>query len=527
MNNFRNGALSFLMPWRKHDQSELEKTLKDNIDSFAAPDLADGALPIEISDSTAMMNAHNQQFFKPTQARTTREQINQYRSIAAYPECDNAIDEIVNDSIVQEDNKETVYLDLNATKWSNSVKTKVNDSFNHILGLLDFEKEGKRHFRRWYVDSRIYFHKMIDSKNPKAGIKELRRLDPKSIDFVREIYKDTVDGVSVFKGFSEYFTYTPSLVDPRYAYMSTGSSMNLNIPASAMAYAHSGKTDCSGTNIIGYLQNAIKPANQLRMLEDAMVIFRITRAPERRVFYIDVGNMPGKKATEHMNNVMMGMKNRVVYDSSSGTVKNTANNMSMTEDFWLMRRDGKTSTEISTLPGATQMSEMDDVRWFNRKLYESLKIPLSRMPPDNGGVQFSVGTDVTRDELNFSKFIRGLQNQFSNILIDPLKTHLVLTGVMTEDEWDEEKHNIRVVYAKDSYFEEIKDIEILERRIATLQAMGVESVVGRYVSNEYAMKNILRLSDEEIEEQSKLIDEEKSDDKYKQTDELETGLEEF
>ena len=528
MNNFGTSALSFLMPWRKHDQKELENTLHDNIDSFAAPDLADGAQAIEVTDSTALMNAHNQQFYKPTQARTTREQINQYRSVASNPECDNAIDEIVNDSIVQEDNKETVYLDLDNTKWSQNVKDKVNENFNFVLGLLDFEKEGKRHFRRWYVDSRIYFHKMIDSKKPKEGIKELRRLDPRSLDFVREVYKETgAGGIPVYKGFTEYFIYTPSLVDPRYAYMSTGTSMSVNIPASAMAYAHSGKTDCSGTNIIGYLQNAIKPANQLRMLEDAMVIFRITRAPERRMFYIDVGNMPGKKATEHMNNVMQGMKNRVVYDSSTGTVKNSANNMSMTEDFWLMRRDGKTSTEISTLPGATQMGEMDDVRWFNRKLYEALKIPLSRMPQEGGGVQFSGGADVTRDELNFSKFVRGLQNQFSAIMTDPLKTQLILTGVMTEAEWDEEKHNVRVVFTKDSYFEEIKDIEILERRIATLQALGVEGIVGKYISNDYAMKTILRMSETEIEDQAKIIKEEKASDKYNTTGELENSLEEF
>lgn len=508
--------LSFLMPWFKKSDEQFNADISNDIDSFAMPDNADGAVEQEQDVSALRSSKTMLSFASAPVIQNTKDLVNQYRSLSKYHEVDNAIDEIVNDAIVQEDNKDTVYLDLDKTKWSDSVKTTVREEFREILKLLNFEREGKRHFRRWYVDSRIYFHKMINPKAPKEGIKELRLLDPRSIEYVREIYKQNENGNDVYKGYREYFQYTGNN-DIRYSGSSTGSA--IQIPAMAMVYSHSGKRDIDGQSIIGYLHNVIKPANQLKMLEDAMVIYRITRAPERRVFYIDVGTMPNKKATMHMNNVMQGMKNRVVYDSATGKVKNSSNNLSMTEDYWLMRRDGKATTEVSTLPGAQSMGEMDDVRWFNRKLYESMKIPLSRLPQEGGGVQFGGGSDITRDELQFTKLIRGLQQQFEVIFTDPLKTNLLLKGKMSEQEWDDERENIRVVFSKDSYFEEIKDVEIMERRVGLVQALA--DITGKYLSHDYIMKNVLKMSDEEIEtERHKMYDEERHAKALKVSDDL-------
>ncbi|ADM79857.1 portal vertex protein of head [Aeromonas phage phiAS5] len=521
MNQF---LLKLLQPWAKSDEKKVEIDISDRIDSFAVPDNADGAIEVDkLIDTTAPKTAVIQSVigYVP-KIQNTKDLINQYRSLSKYHEVDNAIDEIINDAIVQEDNRDTVYLDLDKSKWSESVKEMVREEFREILNLLKFEREGKRHFRRWYVDSRIYFHKMIDPERPKEGIKELRLLDPRNVEYYRVNLKSNEAGTSVYKGVKEYFTYAAQ-DDNRYA-IGNNSNSHVNIPVNAIVYAHSGKVDIDGKTIVGYLHNVIKPANQLKMLEDAMVIYRITRAPERRVFYIDVGTMPNKKATQHLNNVMQGLKNRVVYDSATGKVKNSSNNLAMTEDYWLMRRDGKATTEVSTLPGAQSMGEMDDVRWFNRKLYESMKIPLSRLPQEGAGVTFGAGSDITRDELQFTKFIRGLQQQFEPIFLNPLKTNLILKGKMSEAEWDSEVENIKVVFAKDSYYEEIKDVEILERRVNLVQTLSSAEVTGKYLSHEYVMKNILRMSDEDIKSEREKIDEEKSDSNYKNPDD---PMEEF
>lgn len=509
--------LKFLNLWNGDEKKEFEKDLVDDIDSFASPDNIDGAVEIDRIDVDAPSRAHNiYSYGAAPQIQNTRQLINQYRALTQYHEVNNAIDEIVNDAIVQEDEKECVSLNLDSTEWSESIKKKVQDEFSEILSLLKFEKEGKRIFRRWYVDSRIYFHKMIDPKRPKEGIKELRMLDPRSLQYVRENFKNTEAGMDVYKAHREYFVYSGA-DDSRYNIQTRNSSGNFNIPKEAMTYAHSGLVGTCGKSIIGYLHAAIKPANQLKMLEDALVIFRITRAPERRVFYIDVGNMPQKKATMHMNNVMQGFKNRVVYDSQTGKVKNTTNNMSMTEDFWLMRRDGKATTQIETLPGAQTMGEMDDVRWFNRKLYEALKIPLSRLPMENGGVTFSGGGELTRDELQFTKIVRGMQRQFDTVFYDPLITNLVLKGIMSKEDWEKESENIRIIYSKDSYYEEIKDLEILERRINIITMMN-NGITGKYYSHDTIMKNILKMTDKQIEEEREKILEEMQDDIYKTTE---------
>lgn len=515
MDNKFNGILRFFQPWMKKDDDDYKERITSGIDSFAAPDKSDGATEIDRTDQpiSGLQKAYTQSFYSSAPKLTNiKDLINQYRNLARYAEVDNAIDEIVDDAIVFEDNKAGVYLNLDDTSWNESLKDKVQKEFDEILRLLDFEREGRRIFRRWFVDSRIYMHKMIDPEKPKEGIKELRRIDPRFVDYVRENVKQTQGaGTYAYKGYYEYFVYN-STNDPRYQSL-TSTQSQVQIPRSSMVYAHSGKVDVDGKSIIGYLHAAIKPANQLKMLEDAMVIYRITRAPERRVFYVDVGNMPPKKATQYVNSVMQGMKNRVVYDSTTGKVKTAANNLSMTEDYWLTRRDGKAVTEVTTLPGAAGMDAIEDVRWFNRKLYEALKIPLSRIPQDGGGITFGAGTEITRDELKFSKYIKTLRQDFESVFLDPLKTNLSLKNIVTEDEWEEVRAKIRVVFANDSYFEEMKDLEIMERRIGAIQA--AELIIGKYISHDYIMREVLQMSDEEIKQQRKLIDEESKDSTYK------------
>lgn len=507
MFNGRFTVPSFLRPWAKDDDKELDIELKSGIDSFSAPDNPDGANSIDRTDTSAPSRAYQAYAYGTEQKiNSTRQLIDQYRALTNYHEVDNAIDEIVNDAIVQEDEKNTVSLDLDATKWNKSIKDRVQEEFEEILSLLNFEKEGKRLYRRWYVDSRIYFHKMIDPKHQKEGIKELRLLDPRAVYYHRENFKEVEGGNSIYKGHREYFTYSGTECSTYN--INQANTNHIVIPRDAMVYAHSGKVSCDGRSIIGHLHAAIKPANILKMLEDALVIYRVSRAPERRIFYIDVGNMQPKKATEHVHKVMQGFKNRVIYDSSTGKVKTAANNLSMTEDFWLMRRDGKASTEISTLPGAQSIGEMDDVRWFNRKVYEAMKLPLSRLPMESGGVTFSNGGEISRDELLFAKLVRGMQRQFDPIFYDPLVTNLILKGIMSQEEWDEEKNNIKIVYAKDSYYEELKDIEILQRRIDVVSSLIQNNIVGKYMSHNTIMKDIMKMTDKQIEEEAKKIEEE-------------------
>ena len=282
----------------------------------------------------------------------------------------------------------------------------------------------------------------------------------------------------------------------------------IKIPKSAMVYAHSGLVDACGKNIIGYLHRAVKPSNQLKMLEDAMVIYRITRAPDRRVFYIDTGNMPSKKASQHMQHIMNSMRNRVVYDASTGKIKNQQNNMALTEDYWLQRRDGKAVTEVDTLPGMSGMSEMDDILYFRKALYMSLRVPLSRIPDLQQQAMFDGGTGITRDELEFNKFVVSLQHKFEEIFLNPLRSNLILKRIITEDEWDDEINNIKIVFHKDSYYAEIKDAEIDERRLNNLAL--AEPIIGRYISNQTAMRKYLHMSDEDIEIEQKMIKEEQS-----------------
>ncbi|AKU43838.1 portal protein [Citrobacter phage Merlin] len=506
--------LSLFAPWAKEDERNYKEQLNNDLESITAPKFDDGANEIESS-----VNEASSGFFQKMLGnhepgmKTTRELINTYRNLMNNYEVDNAVQEIVMDSIVYEDDHDVVALDLDATEFSQKIKDRMLEEFDGVLNTLNFQRKGADHFQRWYVDSRIFFHKIINPHKPKEGIKELRRLDPRNIQYVREIVTEMEKGVKIVKGYKEYFIYDTG----HESYQCDGriydAGTKIKIPKAAVVYAHSGLVDCTGQNIVGYLHRAVKPANQLKLMEDALVIYRITRAPDRRVFYIDTGNMPSRKAAQHMQNIMNTMKNRVVYDATTGKIKNQQHNMSMTEDYWLQRRDGKAVTEIDTLPGMQGMSDMDDVRWFRNALYMALRVPLSRIPNDQqGGVQFDAGTSITRDELTFAKFIRGLQHKFEEIFLDPLKTNLVLKGVITEDEWNDEINNIKISFHRDSYFTELKDAEIMERRINMLQM--AEPFIGKYISHQTAMKDILHMNDDEIDKEAKQIELESKEARY-------------
>lgn len=507
--------------WDKYDSKEFTRNLNDGRESITGPKNDDGAIEIEATATSP----YNGIFSVPygvgdnPYGNNTAQLISTYRSLMNNYEVDNAVQEIVQEAIVYEPDHDVVALDLDSTEFSDNVKNKLYEEFNQVLNALNFHRKGSDHFRRWYIDSRIYFHKIINPARPKDGILEMRRLDPKAMEYVREIVTEEVEGVKVVKGWRGYFLYEASEGYECYG-KTFGSGTKIRIPESAITYAHSGLTDCCGTKIIGYLHRAVKPANQLKMLEDALVIYRITRAPDRRVFYIDTGNMPSRTATQHMQNIMNSFRNKVVYDASTGKIKNQQNNMSLTEDLWLMRRDGKNVTEVDTLPGMSGMNEIDDVKYFRKALYMALRVPLSRIPDEeNGGQPFDNGTTISRDEINFSKFIRELQHKFEDILLDPLKSNLLMKKIITEEEWDKEINNIKVVFHQDSYFTELRDLEIEDRRLALLERM--DPYIGKYKSHRYAMKNILRMSEEDIEAERKQIDEELKDPLFKEPEEEE------
>lgn len=507
--------------WHDTDQKTYKDNVSDNIQSITSPKLDDGAVEIEVNagEASAYSGITQRAYgLDVGNVNTTQDLINTYRGLVNNYEVDNAVQEIVSDAIVYEDGHDVVELEMDSTAFSQNIKDRINEEFNVVLNLFDFQRKGSDHFRRWYIDSRVFFHKIINPNRVSDGIQELRRLDPRNTEFLREVITDTEGGHKVVKGYRDYFVYNTANESYNASGQYFGPGTKIKIPRSAIVYAHSGLVDCSGKNIIGYLHRAVKPANQLKILEDALVIYRITRAPDRRVFYIDTGNMPSRKATQHMEHIMNSMRNRVVYDANTGKIKNQQHNMALTEDYWLQRRDGKAVTEVDTLPGMSNMSDMDDVRYFRKALYMALRVPLTRIPDEqNAGIQFDGGTTISRDELRFSKFIRDLQHKFENVLLDPLKTNLILKKIITEDEWNAEINNIKVVFRRDSYFTELKDAELMERRLNSLSL--AEPIIGKYISHQTAMKKFLQMNDDEIAAERKLIDEEAKDPLFKPPEE--------
>ena len=420
--------------------------------------------------------------------------IRRYRDIAQQPECDSAIEDIANEAIVSDERDKAVSLSLDRLQLSNNIKQKIRQEFDEVLRLMDFNAKGHDIFRRWYVDGRIYYHKVIDTKAPRKGIKELRYIDPRKIKKVREQRKekDPKTGLDLVKDIDDYYLYNEKGVD-----QNAGTTSGIKITADSVSYCPSGVVDMHKGTVISYLNKAIKPVNQLRMIEDALVIYRISRAPERRIFYIDVGNLPKVKAEAYLKDVMNRYRNKLVYDAKTGEIRYDRNHMSMLEDFWLPRREGGRGTEITTLPGGSNLGEIDDIKYFQQKLYRSLNVPISSLEAENS-VSIGRSDNITRDELKFTKFVQKLRKKFCVLFMDILKTQLVLKGVIAIEEWDKMKEHIQFDFMQDGHFTELKNAEILQNRLDMLGQ--IESYVGTYFSKEYVKKNVLRMNDEEIEE---------------------------
>ena len=423
--------------------------------------------------------------------------IRRYRDIAQQPECDTAVDDIVNEGIVSNQNDQAVQITLDRLPYPEKIKRKIRKEFSEVLRLLHFEQKGHDIFRRWYVDGRIYYHKIIDPKNTRKGITELRWIDASKIKKVREVAKkiDPKTGVEMVEKFEEYFLYNETSVYGGGHPVDTG--QGLKIAADSITYVPSGLIDGNSGRVLSYLHKAIKPVNQLRMIEDALVIYRISRAPERRIFYIDVGNLPKVKAEQYLKDVMNRYRNKLVYDATTGEIRDDRNHMSMLEDFWLPRREGGRGTEITTLPGGSNLGEIDDITYFQRKLYRSLNVPISRMDTESG---FSLGraTEITRDELKFTKFVQRIRKKFVPLFTDILKTQLLLKGIIAPDDWHEMQEHIQYDFLQDGHFAELKDAELLENRLNQLQT--VEAYIGTFFSKEYVLKKVLRMNDAEIQE---------------------------
>jgi len=437
--------------------------------------------------------------------RTEADLIRRYRDIAQQPECDSAIEDIVNEGIVANERAQAIAIVLDQIPYPMKIKKSIEQEFDSVLRLLDFDSKGHDIFRRWYVDGRLYYHKVIDVKNPKKGIQEVRYIDPRKIKKVRELDTDTKKGTSieVVKKKNEYYIYNDKgMFSGGYG---AGANEGLKISPDSITYVPSGVIDQNKGNVLSYLHKAIKPVNQLRMIEDALVIYRISRAPERRIFYIDVGNLPKIKAEQYLKDVMNRYRNKLVYDASTGEIRDDRNHMSMLEDFWLPRREGGRGTEITTLPGGSNLGEIDDITYFQRKLYRSLNVPISRLEAEQN---FSLGrsTEITRDELKFSKFVQRIRKKFTPLLTDMLKTQLILKGVMTLEEFHNIKELIQFDFLQDGHFTELKEAELMENKLQTLQS--VESYVGTFFSKKWVQNNVLRLTDLEIEEMQKQINKE-------------------
>ena len=424
--------------------------------------------------------------------------IGRYREMSLHPEADAAINDIVNEAIAGDLDDHPVDIELSNLKVSDSVKTRIREEFENILSLLDFDRKAYDIFRRWYIDGRLFYHKMINPDNPKAGITELRHIDPRKIKKVIE-YDKPKDRVSpadpqvnvLIPKAVEYYIYSPKGLR---GYENNG----IKIAPDAICFAHSGQLDMQRNYVLSHLHKAIKALNQLRMIEDSLVIYRLSRAPERRIFYIDVGNLPKQKAEQYLREVMSRYRNKLVYNADTGEIRDDKKFMSMLEDFWLPRREGGRGTEISTLPGGQNLGELEDVKYFQKKLYRALNVPESRIEAAESSFNLGRSAEITRDEVKFQKFITRLRKRFSDMFNDLLKTQLVLKGIIQLEEWEDIKEHIQYDFIADNYFSELKEKEILNERLALLQQM--DPLAGRYFSLDYLRRQVLKQTDEEIKE---------------------------
>jgi len=455
--------------------------------------------------------------------RTEFDLIKRYREMALHPECDSAIEDIVNEAIVSDTNDSPVQIDLDNLNASDGIKKKIRQEFKYILELLDFDKKSHEIYRNWYIDGRLYYHKVIDLKNPEAGIQELRYIDAMKMRYVRQAKNKESDKYRVsnrnidnpmdyeFPEIEEYFIYQPKMTYPTGTPAPGnlgGSNAGVKMTKDSITYCTSGLVDRNKGSTLSYLHKAIKSLNQLRMIEDSLVIYRLSRAPERRIFYIDVGNLPKVKAEQYLRDVMMRYRNKLVYDANTGEIRDDKKFMAMLEDFWLPRREGGRGTEISTLPGGQNLGEITDINYFQEKLYRSLNVPTSRIGGD-GGFNLGRSSEILRDEVKFSKFVSRLRKRFSYMFSDMLRTQLILKNIITPADWDIMNEHIQYDFLYDNHFAELKDAELLNERLGMVQV--AEPYVGKYFSQDYVRRKILRQTDTEIIEQDALIKKEIED----------------
>ena len=488
---------------------EEEKKL-ENVKSFAPPSNDDGS--VVVSEGGVFGTTVDLE----NTVKNESALISKYRDMSQQPEAERAIDDIVNEAIVVDESQASVELNLDNAELSENIKQTIRDEFYEILSLMKFNYKGYDIFRNWYIDGRMYYHIMIDEKNPRAGIQELRYIDPRKIKKVREPKKRDaataqqqagIKASEVFnKKYNEYYLYHPKGVGRQ--------NQGIKIAPDSIAYIHSGLMDVGNATVLSHLHKALKPLNQLRMLEDATVIYRLARAPERRIFYIDVGNLPKAKAEQYLRDMMIKHKNKLVYDANTGEVRDDRKFLTMLEDYWLPRREGGKSTEITTLPGGQNLGELDDVMYFRRKLYEALNVPVTRMESEG---QFNLGraSEITRDELKFSRFISRLRRKFSDVFFICLEKQILLKGVMTRAEWNEIKDDIYFDFLEDNHFSELKEGEILRERLGILQ--DIDQYTGKYFSQKWIRKNVLRMTDEDIKE----IEDEIADEGENEDDDIE------
>ena len=429
--------------------------------------------------------------------------------MANHPECEMAIDEIVTEAVSFNPSGRIINIVMDNLKQPDTIKKKIREEFDNVLTMLNFNNLADDLFKRWYIDGRIYYHVVVNEKAPKEGIQELRYIDPRKIRKVREIAKDrdAKTGTMIIKSIAEYYVYNDrgTSTQTYTAQVNAG----VRIAPESVINVNSGLTDAKNTFVISYLHKAIKPLNQLRMVEDAIVIYRISRAPERRVFYIDVGNLPKGKAEQYLRDVMVKYRNKMVYDANTGELRDDRKHMSMLEDFWLPRREGGKGTEITTLPAGQNLGELEDVKYFQKKLLQSLNVPYSRLEPQQGGM-IGLGrvSEVTRDEIKFTKFIQRLRNKFCQIFDRAMEMQLVLKGICTREEWAQFKEFIHYDFIKDNNYIEMRDAEVLRERLNL--AMQVDPFTGKYYSQEWIKRNVLRLTDAEIAEMDKQMQKEQA-----------------
>ena len=474
----------------------IERDRKPDLPALSFPENQEGAI-----EATSAGGAFASYIDLEAVAKTDADLIMKYREMAEHPECDMAIENIIQEAIITNQNRNPVDLDLTHTELSKNLQDRISEEFEIVLKLLDFNNQAYDIFKRWYIEGRVIYHVMIDPKQDDKGIQELRLIDSFKIKKVRQIIPDTKATPAVFKlpKFEEYYLFNEKgLLTP--------SQMGVKVAPDSIIMAHSGIMTKDKKFVVSHLHKAIKALNQLRMLEDAVVIYRIARAPERRIFYIDVGNLPKQKAEQYLKDIMTRYKNKLVYDASSGEIKDDRRHQSMLEDYWLPRREGGRGTEITTLPGGQNLGEIEDIIYFRNKLYRSLNIPVSRLEEGSTGFSLGRSAEITRDEVKFTKFVQKLRRKFNTLFNDLLKTQLILKGVIAEEDWPSIRDNISFQYLKDGHYAEMRDMDLLRDRLDILNT--IEPYIGEWFSKEYVRKHVFRMTEDEIKAMDDQIEDE-------------------